>query len=109
MTMKLPQIEIDGKIYEMQEPRARMWRTWAEFDKNKGKLANADFIDETCKMIATVFDGVSAEELLENLALSDVMSLYRKCYRCLAEIMFSKWDELEKNSEESAELELETA
>ncbi len=105
--MEFPKIEIDGKIYEMQEPRARMWRNFVEFDENKRNLSNADFIDRHCEMIALVFDDVTADDLLDNLQLSDVLKIYRDCYICLSNLMTNKLRVLEKNStdgEESAQI-----
>lgn len=103
MKMKFPQIEINGKTYEMQEPRARMWRTFAEFDEKKRDLSNAEFIEKHCEVIASVFSGVTVEELLDNLVLSDVLKLYRDCYICLSELMTSKLRVLEKNSADGVE------
>ena len=105
--MNLPKIKISGKTYEMQEPRARMWRTFAEFDENKKNLSTAEFIDKHCEIIAMVFNGVTADKLLDELNLSDVIKIYRDCYICLSELMTSKLQVLEKNSaggEETAEI-----
>lgn len=101
--MDLPKIKIGGKTYEMQEPRARMWRTFAEFDEQKKTLSAAEFIDKHCEMIAMLFKGVTVEELLDGLNLSDVLKIYRDCYICLSELMTSKLQVLEKNSMDGVE------
>lgn len=102
--MNLPKIKIGGKTYEMQEPRARMWRTFAEFDEQKKNLPTAEFIDKHCEIIATLFSGVTVDELLDELNLSDVLKIYRDCYICLSELMTSKLQVLEKNSMDGAEI-----
>lgn len=101
--MELPKIKIGGKTYEMQEPRARVWRLFAEFDESKKTLSAAEFIDKHCEMIAMMFKDVTAEDLLDGLNLSDVLKIYRDCYICLSELMTSKLQVLEKNSAGGAE------
>lgn len=99
MTMKLPKIEINGKIYEMQEPRAKMWRIFAEFDSKKKDLLATEFLDKHCEILAQVFPPLSAEDLLNGLEMSAVLPLYRECYVCLSELMLSKMNQMTKNSD----------
>lgn len=97
--MEFPKIEIGGHIYEMQEPRARMWRTFAEFEEKRMTFSNAEFLEKHCELIATVFEGVTVDDLLDNLPVSNVLKLFRDCYACMSALLGSKLRVLEKNSE----------
>lgn len=96
--MEKPVLTINGKSYEMQEPKARMWRTWTKFHEEKGTLPPEDFIDKHAELLAGVFDGVTADDILDNLDLADIMPLYFKCYTCLTSLLTAKLSEIEKNA-----------
>lgn len=102
--MNKPSIVIKGKTIEMPEPKARLWRIWVEFDESKKEWSAAEFIEAHCRMIATLYgEQVTAEELLDELALSDVMKVYRDAANYFSSLLYSKFETIRKNSGEAAE------
>lgn len=95
--MDLPKININDIDYVMAAPKARMWRKWMEFDKEKVGLPAADFIDKHCELIAEVFPGLSADDLLDNLGLDDIILIYNQCLLALMQLLSSKLEGLGKN------------
>lgn len=97
--MKLPSIEINGKVYGMKKPTARFWGTWVRFNDENKTIADANFVDKHCEILAEMFEGVSKDDLLDNLLLEDVMKVYNECSGCLIKLLTGKFEEVEKNSE----------
>lgn len=93
----LPQIEINGVTYEMKKPMARGWSAIEKFEQDRNKIPLANYVDKLCEFIATLFDGVTADDLLDNLPLDAVQKLYADCYLAYWNLLRGKIDELEKN------------
>jgi len=91
MLKNKPSIEIQGKKYTMQEPKAKMWRTWTQFDQEKREFATTDFVDKHAELIASVFpEEVTPELILEEIDLSDILKLYNECFVALTLLLTSK-------------------
>lgn len=97
--MEKPIIEIDGKKYEMIDVKARMWRLFAEFDEKKKTIKLVDFVDEHAKILAVFFKGLTADDILDNMPLGEILNTYRKCSRYLIGLLNGKFETLEKNAE----------
>ncbi len=50
-------------------------------------------------MVALLFEGLTVDDLLDNLPLDEVIKTYNECTTCLLKMIAGKFDELEKNSE----------
>ena len=96
--MKLPQIEINGVTYTMKKPKAKTWRTFAKFDAERTKGNTADYVDKVCEFLAEIFDGVTKDDLLDNLYFEEVQKNF-ECSDCFWSLLTGKFEELEKNSE----------
>lgn len=83
----------------MKKPKARFWATFAKFDDERTKIPLVDYVDKLCEFLATLFDDVSADDLLDNVELSEVQNIYRECSNYLWTLLGGKVEELEKNSE----------
>ena len=88
--MDKPVININGTIYEIIEIKSRLWRIIAEFEENKNNLSNADFIDKHAELLALFFDGISVDDILDNVDLSDILKIYFDCYQYIYWLMYSK-------------------
>ena len=97
--MKLPQIEINGVTYTMKKPKANMWGKFAKFDAERTKGNTAEYVDKVCEFLAEIFDGVTKDDLLDNLYLEEVQKKYFECSDCFWSLLTGKFEELEKNSE----------
>lgn len=98
--MKKPILTLNGRTIEMPEPKARMWREWAEFDESKKECPAVEFVEAHCRMIAMLYgDQVTTEELLDELELSSVMKEYHDAANYLTSLLYSKFETLGKNSE----------
>lgn len=96
--MKLPQIEINGVTYTMKKPKANFWSKFVKFDTEKQKIPLIEYVDKVCEFLAEIFDGLSKENLLDNLYLEEVQRKYIECADCYWNLLTGKFDELEKNS-----------
>ena len=92
--MDKPKIELNGKTYEMIEPKARAWRLVSELDENKKDIPNVEFIERHAAIIAAFFN-VSVEEVLDYMDLADVMKTFYDCYRYMNSALYSKLKKLD--------------
>ena len=91
--MKKPTIKINGKTYEMKEPKARAWRLITEFEENKKEISNAEYIDKHAEIIAQFFD-LSVDEILDGMDISDVIKTFYDCYKYISTLLYSKMEKL---------------
>lgn len=95
--MDLLKIEVNGKEYTMAIPKARMWREWMKFDQDKPNIKAEDFIDRHAEMIASVFPELTADEILDNAKLDDIILTYNLCLKALMKMLSAKMELLAKN------------
>ena len=100
--MKLPIIEVDGVKYEMRRPKANMWADFAKFDEERKNLPITEYVDKICEFLASQFEGLTKDALLDNLFLEEVQKKYFECAGFLWNLLTGKFEELEKNSENAA-------
>ena len=98
--MDKPSIKLNGRTIEMPEPKAKLWRVFAEFEGGKKDLTADQYVEQHCRMISVMYEGaVTAEELLESMALSEVIPAYKVASTFLTAMLYSKLKELEKKEE----------
>ena len=97
--MKLPIIEINGVKHEMKKPKARDWSAYAKFEDARKKIPLIEYVDKLCEFLATQFEGVTADDLLDNLELGEVQKIYRECSTYFWDMLTGKFEEIEKNSQ----------
>ena len=99
--MERPTITIGGKTYELPRPKGGMWRRLLEFDKNHGNIFTEDAIEKRCEFIAAMYGGdLTADKLLDELYLDEIVSIYHKTTRYLVAVGTSRNEEIEKNAGE---------
>lgn len=104
--MNKPFVKINGQKYDMIEPKARMWRKFTEFAENRKELLTIDYIDKHCEVLAEVFEGLTADDLLDNLQVGEVLKLYTDCFRYLMTLLVSRVGEVEEKNAVESETEL---
>lgn len=103
--MDKPIITINGKIIEMKTPKARAWREIMKFNEDRQSLPASDFCEEHAKMIALAF-GVSADEVLDNLDVDDILPTYLNVFTSLVGLLTAKLAIDKKNA--AGEVEAQT-
>lgn len=99
--MEQPTITVDGQTYKMPRPKCGAWRRLLEFDKNHGNLFTEDAIEQRCEFLAEMYGGdLTADKLLDELYLDEIVSIYRKTTRYLVAVGTSRNEEIEKNASE---------
>lgn len=101
MTTKKPTIEINGKMYEIKKVRPRDWREFFKFDSEKQDVITYEFLDKHCEVIAGFFDGLTADELLDNLEIGDVLKIYNDILTYLMVLLTSKLGKAEEKNVEA--------
>ena len=94
--MDKPTIIINGKEIEMQTPKARLWREIVKFNDERRDLPVEDFCNEHAKIIAAAF-GVTADEVLDNLYVDDIMPTYFKVFSFVLGMLTAKLSIDKKN------------
>lgn len=85
----------------MPEPKAKLWRVFAEFEGGKKDLTAEQYVEQHCRMISEMYEGaVTVEELLEGMALSEVIPTYKAASSFLTAMLYAKLEALEKKEEE---------
>lgn len=101
--MEKSTIEINGKEYKVKKILSKDWRRIFKFEEERKDILLIDFIDKHCEVIAGVLEGVTAEELQEELSVDEVMKVYNDVLKYLLELLSRKPGE-EKNAGEGGEL-----
>ena len=101
----VPKIKINGKTYIATAPKAKIWREIVKFDENRTQENTVDFIDKHAEMIAKVFDNseVTAESVLDNLGLDEIVPKYFEVFKWICELINSKLQQLPNESTPTAE------
>lgn len=94
--MERPTITIEGKTYKMPKPKCGMWRKLILFDKENNEVFAEDYIEKRCGFLGEIY-GISADVLLDNLYLEEVMTLYRETTSYIIGQLTGKLAEVTKN------------
>ena len=88
----VPEIVIQGRTYQPNPPKARIWREVVAFEQAKYQGESVDFVDGHARIIADAFgrDEITPEVILDNLALEEVMPLYHDVYLWIMELIGKK-------------------
>lgn len=99
--MATPTITINGKEIEMKKLKARIWRETSKINEKRKDISSVDAIDIYCAVIAVVFS-VTADEVLDNLYIEDVMPKYFEVLNVINTLITSKLPK--KNETEKEEI-----
>ena len=99
--MNKPTIEIEGKKFEIVKIKPRQWREFFKFDSERRELPLSELMQGHCEAISPFFDGeVSADYLLDNMDIADVLRTYHEIRAYLMERITAKLEIDSKNAEE---------
>ena len=87
--MNTPTITINGKEIPMQKLTARIWRETTKINEKRKDISSVDTIDVYCAVIAVAF-GVTADEILDNLYIEDIMPKYLEVLNVINTLITSK-------------------
>ena len=95
--MKL-EIKIGKEIIKAKSPKASVWREFEKFDSERANLINeceakmGEWIYCHAEIIAKVFanEKVTADTIMDNVAVEDIVPLYRDCYAYLVSLISAK-------------------
>lgn len=99
--MDNPKITINGKEIELPPIKARLWRPIMQFEEERKNISEVEGIDKYCEIIAIAF-GVTKDEVLDNLELSDVLPKYFEVYKKVTKMLSAKIGKKNKEAEEQA-------
>ncbi len=92
-----PALVLNGHAYTMIAPKVKNWYDFAKFDDESADLSVAEYIHGTAACVASMYEGVTAEDVINNLALEDLKILYLQLYKCMVEISNKAFVDDEKN------------
>ena len=87
--MDRPTININGQEIILPEVKARVWREIMQFESVRKDIKSVDAIDKYCAVIAMAF-GVTADEVLDNLDIADVLPTYFATLNCVVAMLTEK-------------------
>jgi len=90
------EIIINGKKYKPSKPKARAWRELMEFDETKSEINFIEYVDAHAEIIAKSFNNplVTADMLLDNLDVDELMSIYRQTITWYCDLLSKKLDKI---------------
>lgn len=104
--MDKPTITINGEVKVMPPVKARAWRELMqceeEFKELRKDFKSDDAIEKHCEIIAKLF-GVTADEVLDNLDIDDVLPTYFRALGYVVAMLTDKLSGDKKNAVETAE------
>ena len=86
-------VTLDGVTYHTVRPKVKDWYNFAKFEDQVDGLSVAEYLQGAAGSIASVFDDLTPEKLLENMELDDFKPLYLKCWRWLIQFSNEKMGE----------------
>ncbi len=98
----VPVLTLGGHSYTMIAPKVKNWYDFAKFDDEAADLSVAEYIHGTAACVASMYEGVTAEDVINNLALEDLKILYLQLYKCMVGISNKAFADDEKNGEPAA-------
>lgn len=81
-----PQLVLHGHNYEMVKPKVKNWYDFAKFEDSIEDLSVAEYIHGTAECIASMYEGVTAEDVIDGLDLEDLKILFAKLYAAMVGI-----------------------
>ena len=93
--MDKPKIELNGKEYEMKEPKGKAWRTFSELHEKRAEIPNVEFLERHAEVIAQNFDGLTTDDILEQMDISKIIPTFYECYRYIGSILYGVSEKLE--------------
>lgn len=94
-----PTIFINGVEYWASEPKVKAWHDFIAFDTGAKNLPAAEFLDAMAALVSQLFDGVTADDIINGLELTKLRPLYRHCRDWIIYLVNAEMDELPKNGE----------
>lgn len=91
-------IKLGEKIIEMPKLKARMWREIMKFEGERKTITAADAVEKYCEVIAVAF-GVTADEILDNFEIDEVVPKYYEVVKAVVGMLTAKMGEDKKNTE----------
>lgn len=98
--MERPTITINGNDIVMPEIKARVWREVMQFEEEHKGLKREEILlklEKFCGVIALAF-GVTADEVMDNLNISDILPTYFAVLTAVASMLTEKL--AKKNTED---------
>jgi len=96
--MERPTITVDEKTYEMKKLTGRDWRVFSEFNDKVPQYTDADFIEKHAAFIAEFYNGVTADDILDNMPLKEILPASLAIRDYVTQSLTAKFERLEKNS-----------
>lgn len=81
-----PKLVLHGHSYEMVKPKVKNWYDFAKFEDSIEDLSVAEYIHGTAECIASMYEGVTAEDVIEGLDLEDLKILFAQLYTAMVGI-----------------------
>lgn len=102
--MDTPNIEINGEMKVLPPIKARTWREIMQYETQRKdtKVFTTDDVEKHCAIIALAF-GVTTDEVLDNIDITDVIPTYYAVLRRIAAMLTEKLIVDKKNEPETAE------
>ena len=97
-----PILILGGHSYTMIAPKVKNWYDFAKFDDESADLSVSEYIHGVAACIAGMYEGVTVEDVINNLALEDLKILYLQLYKCMVVISNKAFADDEKNEEKAA-------
>lgn len=95
-------IVINGEIKMMPTIKARAWREVMQFEESRKDIKTLDAVEKYCEIIALVY-GVTLDEVLDNLEISDVIPTYFSILNRIVAMLTEKLVVDKKNETETYE------
>ena len=92
--LKEPVLYLNGRGYTAKTLRVRDWYNFMAFEDKREDISLADYFNKMAGIIASLFIGVTADDILDKMALEDIKPFYQECYRWVLMTVNSKLGEL---------------
>ena len=98
----IPTITINGVTYQpLKSPKARMWRKIVTLYEQQKDMDAGEYMDQMAGCIAAAFGRpeVTADDILDNIALDDMLDLLDTTYLWFGRLLNQKYASMQKNAQ----------
>lgn len=90
--VKPPVLKMNGHTYEPVRPKIKNWYDFAVFNDGIENMGVPEYIEGTAKLIASMYKGVTAQDVMTNFDVARMKPFYFKLYGYIVQLTNESMD-----------------
>lgn len=90
--IKAPVLKINGRVFEPVRPKIKTWYDFAVFIDSISDMGVPEYIEGTSKLIASMYEGVTAQDIMANFDVARLKPFFFKVYSYIVQLTNESMD-----------------